>query len=124
MPQVHHPKTVLVLDSPDTRELIRLILEAELEVSVVAAENERHLLSLAVEISPALVLVAASPEEHDLAVVRRLKAESSLSRVPVVALVFAGDDRGEVLAAGADDWLNKPFEIDLLLSKVKRYVSS
>ena len=102
-------KILLVEDEPDNRDLVRMLLEAEgHEVTAVPTGEEG---------------VGQTPGRGST---RRLRAEPSLDRVPIVALTAHAmrGDRERALAAGCDEHVSKPI-IDLreFAATVARLVS-
>lgn len=53
---------------------------------------------------------------------RQLKQQPHTSKMPILMISASKDIQGSALAAGADDFLAKPFEMDELLQKVAQYV--
>lgn len=119
-------KTILVVE--DDRSLARLVqlnLDAEGYRVVVCHEGERALVSLGTS-TPDLVLLdlrlptAVSGWE----VLAYLRTDDQLRHVPVVVLsAYAhAQDRNQAQAAGASEYLVKPFGIADLLACVARWV--
>jgi CheY-like chemotaxis protein len=61
------------------------------------------------------------PRLGGLEVARRLKADPATRGIPVVAL-SAGATRADALAAGCDDFVGKPFDVDDLIETVRRWL--
>jgi two-component system alkaline phosphatase synthesis response regulator PhoP len=120
---IHHKtnaRILLVEDEARLRKGIRLNLEAEgyrvedyadAEAALGAAQPERYDLG---------ILDIMMPGELDgLELCRRLRARQIL--FPVIFLTARNtlDDKLEGLAAGADDYLTKPFDLGELLARVQ-----
>jgi CheY-like chemotaxis protein/HPt (histidine-containing phosphotransfer) domain-containing protein len=56
--------------------------------------------------------------------IRRIEAEKSLTRMPIIALTAHAttDDREHALAAGMDGFLTKPIMHDLLIAAINEYI--
>ena len=70
---------------------------------------------------PDLVLLdAMMPEMDGLEVCRRLKGNPKTAQIPVIVLtaLSGSEDRWQAFAAGANDFLTKPFRDDVLLTRV------
>ncbi len=50
-----------------------------------------------------------------------LKNRSNTKHIPIIMISASKDVAASVKAAGADDFLTKPFEMDELIKKVKKY---
>src|SRR5215210_6751105 len=117
-------KVVLLADDEaDVRDLLTSIVGAELGVVVAEARDGAEVLRAVERGRPALVLLDVRMSGLDgLAVTRRLKADPATRNVPVVA-ISAGASRWEALAAGCDDFVGKPFEIDELVAVLTRWLA-
>ena len=112
-------KTILICDDePALRELVRASLDdgyrfAEASDGLVALE-------LAREVEPdAVILDLMLPRLGGLEVLARLQADAQLSRVPVLVITAWNETREDVLAAGAAEFVTKPFDPDTLRAAVK-----
>ena len=117
--------TILVVDDePAIVDLVRFTLE-DAEVRVVEASDGAEALVLARRIKPDLVLLDVQmPRLDGLEVCRQLRREPALARMPIVMLTAAGQeaDRARGRAAGADEYLTKPFSPLALLALVEALV--
>jgi DNA-binding response OmpR family regulator len=107
-------------DEPAIRETVAYILECE-GYRVVAAANGEEALSAARRERPLAVLLDVNmPKRDGFSVCREMKADPDLSSVPVILLTALGQKRDEAagLAAGADAYVTKPFDDELILRKL------
>jgi CheY-like chemotaxis protein len=113
--------TVMIADDEDSVvELVRVTLEDE-RVRVVAASDGVTAVALAEEIRPDLILLDVNMPGFDgIEVCRRLRADTGFARTPIVMLTAAAgpDDARRGLAAGASEYLTKPFSPVRLLTLV------
>ncbi len=116
---MENKKRILVVDDD---QHITLVLRSGLTKHGydvrVAAEGESAL-ELFQAWTPDLVVTDVSmPNVNGLELCRRLRA---ISRVPIIVLSVKGDEslKIEVLDAGADDYVTKPFGIGELLARVR-----
>ena len=113
------PKKVLVVDDdPDIVLAITVILEDE-GYRVVATEKNDYLQSLLDGEPPDLILLdmlLSGLDGRDIA--RHLKKDETTRHIPILMLSAHPNARKDAEAAGADDFLAKPFEMDELLAKV------
>jgi two-component system phosphate regulon response regulator PhoB len=114
--------TVLVVDDePNIVELVRVTLEDD-RVRVVTAADGAEALDAVLTDRPDLVLLDVNlPDLSGLEVCRRLRADARTRGTKVVMLTAAAqrDDVERGHAAGADDYLTKPFSPVRLLSLVE-----
>ena len=108
-------KILLVEDEPDNRDLIRMFLESDGHRVATAATGEDAVAEATGAAFDLVLMDLSLPGEFDgLEATRRLRAEPTLARLPVVALTAHAmrGDRERALAAGCDEHIAKPI-IDL-----------
>ena len=114
--------TVLVAeDDDDIRALVVYRLERSGYV-VVQAQDGEEALRLAAECDPDLaILDVMMPKLDGYEVTRRLRSDDATSRLPVILLTARTQeaDVSEGFAAGADDYIRKPFSPDELRARVQ-----
>jgi DNA-binding response OmpR family regulator len=117
-------KTILICDDePALRELIRASMDdgfrfAEASDGIVAME-------LARELNPDVVILDLMlPRLSGLEVLERLSADEQLKHVPVLVITAWNETREDVLAAGADEFVTKPFDPEELRTAVNRLVAA
>jgi DNA-binding response OmpR family regulator len=101
--------------------LVKLLLERE-QFDVIEASNGRQAITLAVRERPDLTLIDLNmPEMDGYEAIGHMRDDFSLATMPIV--VLTGEDNAgverRVLDLGADDYLVKPFEPAVLLSRVR-----
>jgi signal transduction histidine kinase/DNA-binding response OmpR family regulator len=114
--------TVLVVDDDaDARELLRRAL-AQQGLEVLTAANGDEGLRLARERAPDLItLDVVMPGKDGWAVLRELKADRTLGRIPVV-MVSMVSEKGLGYMLGAADYLTKPVDKELLSHLIGRHL--
>jgi two-component system KDP operon response regulator KdpE len=111
-------RILVVDDEPGLRELVRINLEHE-GFSVVQAENGKEALTAVKEQHPDLVIMdIMMPEMDGLEACRRMR---EFSTVPVLMLTARVQDKDIItgLESGADEYLVKPFNMDVLVAHVR-----
>ncbi|GAB5534529.1 MAG: hypothetical protein Rubg2KO_07780 [Rubricoccaceae bacterium] len=119
------PLVLVVEDNADLRTFVRSHIEESYRV--VEAENGRIGLNLARQLRPDLILSdVMMPELDGVELTQAIKADARLSDTPVVLLTARSDETSTLdgLAAGADDYLTKPFSPSELLARVANAVSA
>lgn len=113
---------VIADDDRDLLQLVRMRLESE-GYRVAISLNAEDITRIAVEKHADVILLDISMDGisgEDIC--RELKHHKKTSSIPVV-LFSANDDIEEAArACGADDYMPKPFSIDLMKAKLSRIV--
>ena len=115
---------LVVEDNRDNLLVITAILE-EAGYKYLTATDGLKAVALARETPPALILMDMQlPGAGGLEAARQIKADLNLRATPIAALTAMAmrGDREEILAAGLDDYLAKPFEPQELLKLVRRWL--
>ena len=118
-------KTVLIVeDSELNMRLFNDLLEA-FGYRTVKTRDGRQALPLAREHKPDLIVMDIQlPEISGIEITGRLKADTQLKDIPVVAVTaFAmrGDEQ-KILAAGCDAYLSKPISVTTFLETIRRFI--
>ena len=117
-------KILIVDDEAHIRMLIEQTLE-DLEdegVEFLSAENGEAALEIIQEEKPNLVFLdVMMPKMNGMEVCRRVKKELGLNNVFIVLLTAKGQelDRQKGQEVGADVYMTKPFDPEIILSKAK-----
>jgi DNA-binding response OmpR family regulator len=123
-PPMERSKTILICDDePALRELIR----ASMDDGYVFAEASDGIiaLELARELEPDIVILDLMlPRLSGLEVLAQMNADEHLKGVPVLVITAWNETREDVLAAGADDFVTKPFDPEELRVAVNRLVAA
>ena len=114
------PRILIADDDATIRSLIRATLELD-DVEILEAEDGVNAVARARDFRPDLVLVDWSmPGQSGLEVCKALRSDPVTAGAKIVMLTARaqGDDRLAGLAAGADDFITKPFSPLALLDTV------
>jgi two-component system NtrC family sensor kinase len=120
-------ETVLLIDDSITfREELKAVLE-EASYRVVVAGTGEEGLRLAADLRPIAIIVdGVLPGIDGAAVIRRIRFDAALRRVPCL-LLTASEDRGaevRALDAGADAFVRKEEDITVVLAKLNAVLRS
>ena len=114
-------KTVLVVDDePTIRTLVNAILD-DSGIRTVEAADGPEALDMARRYQPDLVLLdVVMPRMDGFAVCQRMKAETSMARIPILLLTALAQesDHQRARRAGADGIVQKPFSPAVLRATV------
>ena len=113
-------KDVLVVeDEASIARIIQHTLEREGFVVTVAADGEAALAEAGAYHPDLIILDLLLPKRDGWSVARALKAAPDTASIPILILSIVADrERG--LAAGATDYMTKPFAMSELLERVRR----
>src|SRR5512145_2224465 len=121
------PPCVLVVDDEPNIVLSFEFLLKQVGYDVrVARDGEQALASIA-EVKPGLVLLdVMMPKRDGYDVCRTIRADPGLADVRVIMLTARGSesDRQQGLAAGADDYITKPFSTRDVVEKVRAFLGA
>ena len=109
---------LIVEDNSELASLLADFLRAE-EYTVSIAENGEKALSLFEKYGARLVLLDINlPQMDGFAVCRKIRAKDN---TPVIILTARTekDDKLNGIILGADDYIEKPYDIDILIAKIK-----
>ena len=116
---------LIVDDNPQNLKLAKVILAAE-GYEVKTAIDAEDALRILESFTPRLILMDLQlPRMDGLELTRRLKADPARREIIVIALTayaMKGDER-KAFAAGCDDYMSKPIDIDALPRVVAEYLA-
>jgi two-component system, cell cycle response regulator DivK len=118
-------KRILVVeDQEDNRRILRDLLNAT-DFEVIEAEDGEQALAAVAKQRPDLILMDIQlPVLDGYEATRRIKADPSLSSIPIIAVTsyaLSGDEE-KAHAAGCDDFVPKPHSPRQLLAKIRQYL--
>jgi DNA-binding response OmpR family regulator len=116
------PSLLLVEDDTDLREFLTRLLTADGWAVRAVADAETALKPVGGSFDvPELVITDVMlPGQDGLALIEQLRRQPATQRTPMIVLTarHGADATAEGLAAGADDYITKPFSTDELLARV------
>lgn len=118
-----HALVLVAVAEADIRNLIQTIMVEYLEAETALAQNEEETLLKARRLRPTLILLELIPPGRSrFVVLERLKWDKITRRIPVIALSAWGNDQEEAMTLGCRDFIEEPFEIDSLITKVEYHM--
>lgn len=116
---------MLVDDHPLLRKGLKQLLAFEPELKVIAeASSGLEALALASELDPDLIVLDLNMEGMDgIETLKRLRDDGVTSRIIMLTVSNADEDVVSAISNGADGYLLKDMDPDLLLEQLKRAVT-
>jgi adenylate cyclase len=113
-------RILVVDDVPENLRLLEAVL-APRGYEVVSATDGRAALELVESANPDLVLLdVVMPQMDGYAVCRRLREREETAVLPVIMITSStGPEKTQAIEAGADDFIQKPFNHHELLTRVR-----
>ena len=126
MPISKNKSKILIVDgNKDTRMFLKLQFAGEYTVHL--AKNGEEGIELARKILPDLVITEAIlPGIDGFEVTRILKEETNTCQIPIILLTTLNNNEYIIkgMELGADEYVRKPFDTEVLKSKVKRLIKN
>ena len=115
---------VLIENDPVLSERLRAVLAAyHLRVELVADGNE---LALRADLDPSLIILSIDPKRLGWAVCNKLKKAPQFRGVPLIVTSQEATDKDfedhKKLRTRAEEYLHKPFSVELLLEKISSLI--
>ena len=118
-------RILMVEDTEDNRQLLRDLFAAT-DYELIEAADGPTGLAMAQTHKPDLILMDIQlPGLDGYETTRRIKADTALRHIPVIAVTsyaLSGDET-KARAAGCDAYVTKPFSPRLLLAKVRDFLT-
>ena len=117
-------RILVIEDNPTNLELITYLLNAFGHTTIAARDGEEGV-EAALRSNPDLILCdIAMPKLDGYGVARRLRAESTLNGVPLIAVTASAmvGDRDRVVTSGFDGYISKPITPETFVAEVEAYL--
>ncbi|NJB71577.1 ligand-binding sensor domain-containing protein/signal transduction histidine kinase/DNA-binding response OmpR family regulator [Saonia flava] len=119
------PILLIVEDHQEVRTFIKLALDSTYKI--LEAENGKKGLEIALSIIPDIVLTdVRMPVKNGIELCNTLKTDERTSHIPVILLTARDGEKNELkgLGSGADDFITKPFKINLLKRRMANLITT
>ena len=114
-------RILVIEDNPTNLELMTYLLNAFGHTTIVARDGEEGV-EVALRTNPDLILCdIALPKLDGYGVARRLRVESTLNGVPLIADTASAmvGDRDKVVTSGFDGYISKPITPETFVAEVE-----
>ena len=119
------PLVLVVEDDPALGDVIMTALKDEGLDAKLAHDGDEAMRDVD-DLSPSvMVLDLMMPKRDGFSVLRELRADGRIARIPVVVVtaIFGLSERLYATELGAADYVTKPFDLDDLVSRVRALLS-
>jgi len=118
-------KIIVVDDDPVSRQILSIRLEISDYIVVTAQDGEEALEKIKEENPDLAILDLMMPKINGYEVCRMLNFDDTYKDMPIIVLssLHEQDERDKAIKSGADACLLKPFDLNLLLAKVKDLIN-
>lgn len=117
-------KTILIIDdNTDILEALQLLLE-DAGYKVIITDNVESLDQVVMKHSPNIILMdllLSGKDGRDI--ITKLKKEKMTKDIPIILNSAHPNAKNMWKASGADDFIAKPFDIDVLLSRIHEHTA-
>ncbi len=112
-------KILAVDDDEEMRDLLGNLLEGE-GYEVILGSNGEEAIELAEKENPQVILLDFEmPGIDGIETCKRLKREGQTASIPIIMITAYKNKKPDAIEAGADDFVNKPFDPTELSVRVK-----
>ena len=119
-------KILVVDDSFTSRRFIAQSLKVEFKCDVILAEDGSEALKMMVKEEPdVIVLDMMMPFMNGIQVLKTMKKNSKLSKIPVIACTAVDDNSvvKQIIEIGVTKYIKKPIKTEDLIEKVNEILS-
>ena len=116
-------RVLVVEDNEDNMTLIVDVLQS-LDYEVIQAKDGEQGVTMATDMIPDVILMDLSlPRMDGWTATKTIKQNQNLHHIPIIALTAHAmvGDRERALAAGCDDYISKPINLQELAGKLSNY---
>lgn len=116
-------KILIVDDAADNIEILNELLEDQYEIFFATSGGE-GLKQVALILPDLILLDVVMPDMDGYSVCRKIKEDAAIRDIPVIFLTSCSDNEDLVqgFAAGAVDYITKPFQANELLARVNTHI--
>lgn len=117
-------RILVIEDNPANLELITYLLNAFGHTTIAARDGEEGVEAALRNKTDLILCDVALPKLDGYGVARRLRAESTLNGVPLIAVTASAmvGDRDKVVASGFDGYISKPITPETFVAEVEAYL--
>jgi len=117
--------TILIADDEPTNRLLAKISLQKEGYNLIEATNGIEAIELAKKYKPDVILMdAMMPEMDGFEAIKHIKEINELQNIPILMITAldSQEDKVKAFESGANDYLNKPFDMKELILRVRSFV--
>lgn len=117
-------KVLIVEDETGIRTIIKKYLR-KFDITCIEAENGKKGLEIFIQNKDGIDLILMDVMMPEMDGVSATKKIRKISDVPIIMLTAKAEDEDEIegLEVGANDYITKPFNLDVLLLRIKKLIN-
>ena len=117
-------KILVVDDDPVSLKMLSVRLEINNFTAITAQDGEEAVEKVKQDKPDAIVLDLMLPKMSGYEVCSMLKFDDNYKDIPIIVLssLHEQEEREKAIKSGADAYFVKPFDLDLLLVKIKDFI--
>ena len=122
---IEKTKILVVEDEDELRRFLSLIFSSKYDV--LTASNGKQGIEIAKKELPDLIISdILMPEVSGIDLCKELKSDSKTNHIPIVLITARVGDKTQIHSyeTGADDFITKPFDIQVIKSKVSNLINT
>ncbi len=119
--QIMRGKILVADDDPGIVDALQMVLE-DANYEVYTTTNGHTVRKVSDELPDVILLDIWMSGEDGRDICRYLKSKQTTKNIPIIMISATGDLAQSAKAAGADDFLPKPFQMEHLLQKVEKHL--
>jgi len=112
-------RILLIEDEKEIIEFLKSALEAECFAVDIANDGEKGSFLATTNDYDVIILDLNMPKKHGLQICKEVREGGKNTPIIILSVQSEVSDKVELLDAGADDFLTKPFSFDELLGRIK-----
>lgn len=118
---------ILIVDNDNDNLLFASYIIESMGLNYVVTDDSEQCLNLVAELLPDIILLdIVMPKLSGLEIVNLIKQDESFAHISLIAVtgLTKAEDREELISAGFNDYLCKPYLIEELEGKIYRLLNS
>lgn len=115
-------KILIIEDDEGIIDVLSTILESEHYKVLVSKTTDGVIKKIKDELPNIILLDLWVPGEEGKDLPKKIKSNSFFSKIPILVVSANHDIQKITKSLGADGYISKPFDIDVLLKTIKKYL--